>query len=313
MPEAPLDALVAEHVTTLQIPDLDAGFRLKLATMIAACVPLTYEEFARRIDVAAVRRRGVVTVATYVEFTRPDGFLAVGAPLHTRSETVHSELSGRGAGTVGARMGFESRYTFRSPPGTGDPRRYRELAGPDPQPCGHGRMILTMIRPHARPADRLVAEPLPETGHLRPHPLHGPHPTVESLSAVPEEFAGKPHEDECCGVFGRHDTDINQYVFTGAYFSLLESHAALLLSGDGADAGRHLVGRVAVAFLRPFTAGARYVVRGTLQRAGDRTLALIGVHAVTPEGTSQHPAVFGRVDGRLPDGPDGEEASRDRG
>jgi hypothetical protein len=162
-----------------------------------------------------------------------------------------------------------------------------------------------MIRPHAPSADRLVAEPPAETGHLRLHALDGPHPTLGSVAAVPEEFAAPPCEIERSGVFGLHDTDINQYVFTGAYVSLLGAHLALLVSRAGADVGRHMVDRIAVIFRTPFTAGAPYAVRGKLYRSGDRTLALIGVHPVGPGGPSSRSAVFGRVEGRAEGDGDG--------
>jgi acyl-CoA thioesterase FadM len=109
---------------------------------------------------------------------------------------------------------------------------------------------------------------------------------------------------EHAGVFGPHDTDINQYVFTGVYVRLLEDHAAMLVCGDGADAGQHVVERVALVFHRPFAAGARYTVRGALHRAEDRTLALAAVHPVTEAGTGERPAVSGRVEGWLASGGD---------
>ncbi len=299
MSAMPVDTLDAERVSELEIPDLDARFRIKIATMIQACMPLSYAEYVRNIDVAALRGAGIVTVVTYAEFTIGDFPLAVGASLRTHAQTRHGELSGRPAGEPGARIGFESCYSFSSPQGTGDVRRYREVVGSEPQPCGHGRMVLTMIRPNARPAERLVADSPPQTRHLRLHALGGSQGTG-TLLTVPGEFAAAGAAPERSGVFGLHHTDINQYVFTGVYFALLEEHTAALADAAGRDVGRHLTERVAVAFLRPFSAGDRYVLKGTMHSAADRTLATIGIHAVNGEGVSERPAVIGRAEGRIP-------------
>ncbi|MFL6117560.1 MAG: hypothetical protein ACJ786_40340, partial [Catenulispora sp.] len=147
---ATVDAMVGEQTAELQIADLDAGFRLKLGTVIASCLATSYTEFVRALDVAAVRALGIVTVVTSAEFTLPAGPLAVGSPLGARSRTTLCELSGREPGSAGARIGFECAFEFASPPGTGDPRRYRETVG-GPEPAGSARIVMTMVRPHERP------------------------------------------------------------------------------------------------------------------------------------------------------------------
>ncbi|WP_200304923.1 hypothetical protein [Streptomyces adelaidensis] len=294
--------LVAESVTPLDFPDLDARFRLKTATVLASCMRLSYEEFARGIDVAAVRARGVITVVSSVDFRRKSLPLAVAGPLHHRVELSHCELSGHGLGSRLTRLGYESLHTFSSPPGTGDVRRYREIAEPDPVPCASARIVFAMLRPKAAPAARLVSEPLEELRHLPVQPLSEPHPTAESLNAVPEDAVRTDAEHE--GVFGLHHTDVNQFVYTGEYVALMESHQTLLLRDAGIAAGAHLTERVTVLFKAPFSAGDEYVVRSALHRSGTpdapSTVAVIGLHRRTPEGTDPRPAVLGRVEGRTP-------------
>lgn len=292
----PLDSMVSEHVRALEIPDLDAAFRLKIGAMAAAFIPAMYSDFARHVDVAGLRRRGLASVITFAEFERLGGPLAVAGPLHSSLETRHCELSGAGLGQPAARLGFECRVDFSSPPGSGDPLRYREIVDQRPAPCGRGRFILTLIRPFGPPTTRLVTEPQEEVRDLRVCVLDEPHPRVESLSALAPTFTERPlSTPERHGVFGGHNTDTNQYVFTGDYVGVLEDYVTLLVADAGLDVAAHRIERVAAVFKNPFTAGARYTLRGTLYQDGERTLALVGIHAAGQPGT--RPAVFGRVEG----------------
>ncbi|MEU1181198.1 hypothetical protein ABZ464_26840 [Streptomyces sp. NPDC005820] len=298
---SPPQKLVAESVTPLDFPDLDARFRLRTGTLVSSCMRLSYEEFARGIDVAAVRARGVITVVSCIDLRRRPVPLAVAGPLHHRVELHHSELSGHGLGSRLTRLGYESVHTFSSPPGTGDPRRYRETTSAEPAPCASGRIVFAMLRPHAGPAARLVSEPLEEIRHLPVQPLEEPHPTLQTLTAVPDGAVPAPSADdgtEHTGVFGLHHTDINQFVYTGEYVALLESHHALLLHRAGVAVDSHFTERVTVVFKAPFQAGDPYVLRSTLHLSEGSTVATIGVHRRTPDGTDPRPAVLGRVEGR---------------
>lgn len=300
-PRTPVDALVSTYDRTLDIPDLDAGFGLKISTMVAASIPVMYQDFADNVDVAAIRERGLASVITFAEFERQGGPLAVAGPLRIGVTTRHCELSGAGPGAPAARVGFDCDYRFTSPPGAGDPRRYREIVDPRPAACGRGRIILTMIRPFAPAARRLVAESPAELAHLRLIVLDQPHPTASSLGTVDPGFT----EVDCSapdltGVFGNHHTDTNQNVFTAHFFALCEDYLTTLVAAAGLDAAAHRIDRVAALFKVGFTAGARYAVRGTLHRDGDRTLALLGVHHVLPDGQPHlKPAVSARLVGRL--------------
>jgi hypothetical protein len=302
--EQPLESqkLVGESVTPLDFPDLDARFRLKTATVVTSCMRLSYEEFARGIDVAAVRADGVITVVSSVDIRRGPMALPVAGPLRHRVELSHCELSGHGLGSRLTRLGYESLHTFSAPPGTGDVRRYRELADPEPVPCASARIVFAMLRPKAAPLARMVCEPLEELRHLPVQALSEPHPTAETLTTVPEDAVRTDAEHE--GVFGLHHTDVNQFVYTGEYVALMESHQTLLLNDAGIAAADHVTERVAVLFKAPFSAGHEYVVRSVLHRSGapdaPSTVAVIGVHRRTPEGTDPRPAVLGRVEGRTP-------------
>lgn len=291
-----VDSLVSEHVRLLEIPDLDTTFRLKIGTMVAEFLPAMYGDFAKHIDVAGLRGRGLASAITFAEFERLGGPLAVAAPLHSSVQTRHCELSGAGLGQPGARLGFECLVGFSSPPGSGDPLRYRDIIDERPVPCGRARIILTLIRPFGPPAARLVTEPQQEIRNLRVQVLDEAHPRVESLSMLPPAFT------ECSlaaperhGVFGRHNTDINQYVFTGDYVAVLEDYVTLLVADAGLDAAAHQIDRVAAVLKSPFAAGAPYTVRGSLHRNGDRTLTLAGIHAAGQ--SSIRPAVFARIEG----------------
>ncbi|MEU2022456.1 hypothetical protein ABZ565_09845 [Streptomyces sp. NPDC016469] len=295
----PLDAVRTGGSVPLQVTDLDAAFKVKLRTLIALFTPLMYEGISARVDVAALRGQGIVSVVSSLDFRRSDLAAAVAAPLDTTVETRLSELSGDGPGTHHSRLGFDIAYTFATPPGAGEPRRYREQLSPEPLNCGSGRIILTLLRPTAPTAERLVRASRPELDHLRLHVLEEPHPSVESLSAVGDAFtAPEDHTAEIRGRYGLQHTDVNQYVYTGEYTAAMEDMATRLVADAGLPVDRHSIDRIAAVFKFPFSAGDAYAVRGRLfQDAGRRTVALVGIHPMGPDGPRLRPAVFGRVEG----------------
>jgi hypothetical protein len=294
-----VSSLTGEQTVVLNIPDLDRGFRLTARSMVAVSTPLMYEQFLRNIDVAAIRRAGLGSVVTFIDIERAGGPLAVGAPLRLAVETRHVELSGLGLGQRAARVGFECRYTFASPPGVGDPLRYRETVRDTPEPCGRVRLLLTLVRMAGPTGRRTVAAPIDETRHLAVHVLDTPHPSVLTLSEVSEGYAHlAAPEAGADGVFGLQHTDTNQYVYTGEYLALLEDGMTRLAAAAGLPVREHSIERIRAVFTRPYGAGDRYVVRGQLWRHGNRTLALVGLYD-TDGGSEARPAVFGRLDGAL--------------
>jgi hypothetical protein len=132
------------------------------------------------------------------------------------------------------------------------------------------------------------------------HVLDPPHPSVASLTELAAGYREVPVSGiDDGGVFGIQHTDTNQFVYTGEYTALLEDHATLLLAQAGLPAADHRVERLAVLFKQPFRAGERYLVRGSLHRDGDHSVALVGVHPVSADGPSERAAVVGRVEGRF--------------
>ncbi|MEV8597887.1 hypothetical protein [Streptomyces sp. NPDC052012] len=297
-PAEQADSVVTRSTRALEVPDLDARFRIKVRSLISWFPPLMYEGFSRRVDVAGLRGRGLVSVVSSLDFRRDDLAAAVAAPVHSRVETRFGELSGTGLGEPATRLGFDIRYGFATPPGAGEPRRYRERLSEEPVDCGAGRVVLTLLRPSAPPAERLVREPQPELDGLRLHVLKEPHPTVESLSEpCPGLTAAAGGPTEVRGRFGLQHTDVNQYVYTGEYTAAMEDMATRLVADAGLPAARHAVCRIAAVFKAPFSAGDDYVVRGRLFHDSERTVALVGLHSVGPHGPRERPAVFGRVEG----------------
>lgn len=291
-------AVASETVLPLNVPDLDARFRLKIRSMAGWFAPLMYDDFARRVDVAALRGRGLASVVSYVEFQTHDVPAAVAAPLHVGVTTRYAELSGTGPGNPASRFGFETDYTFATPPGTGDPLRYRETVSDAPKECGRARVIMTMVRPFAAKAERLVRERQPELDQLPLHTLDAPHPTAETLSEVDGEFAALgPDPLEARGVFGLHHTDINQSVFTGVYLTAMEDLTARHVAAAGLPAAAHTIDGAGMVFSRPFSAGDPYLLRSRLFAHGERTVSLVSVHALTENGPAARPSVLGRITG----------------
>lgn len=282
-----VEELHGEHRVTLNIPDLDQGFRLKVRAMLGYAVPMMYDSFTRHVDVAGLRAAGFGSVVTHAEFERRPGPLAVGADLDVSVVTRHVELSGGGLGQRRSRLGFACLYTFRSRPGTGDPFRYRETVSDEPFTCGTGRLLLTLVRRDGPPGQRIVAEPLPQTRHLAVHVLDPGHPgpaeVAEPPSGAAEVVAGVRD-----GVFGLQHTDTNQIVFTGEYLSLIEDHLTVLLARAGLPVASRSTDRVTLSLRDPFRAGDSFTTRG---RVWDDGTAVVGVY---PD-RADEPGVLGRL------------------
>jgi hypothetical protein len=293
-----MDHLHGTSRSTLAIADLDAGFRIQMQTLLRLALPAMYADFARHIDVAAMRKRGLVSVISSIELAAAAVPLAVAGAIDIDCETRLCELSGVGPGHARARLGLEVRFGFRSQPGTGDPRRYRETLAGEPVSCASGRVLLALLRPAAPPAERLVSEVPEEMAHLVAHGLERPHPTAEDLTQVSEGVDAS--ESAVAGVWGLHHSDINQYVFTGAYIAVLEDMAAQQAHAAGLAAGKHRIQRVSALFKKPFVAGDGFRVQGRLRVHGNDTVLVAGIHALDAEGGAfQHPAVIGRLEGQV--------------
>jgi hypothetical protein len=285
------------------IPDLDAGFCIQIQTLLRLALPALYMDFVRHIDIAAMRKRGMVSVVSFIEMGVTAVPLAVGGTLALTSEIRLCELSGAGPGHARARLGLEARFDVRSQPGTGDPRRYREtVAGAAPVTCGSGRLLLALVRPSAPPAERLVNTVPGEMAHLQLHALASPHPAPEDLGRVAEgltlhDAAGA---GTSAGIWGLHHSDVNQYVFTGAYISILEDMAARHVHAAGMPASKHRIHHVSALFKKPFAAGDAFQARGALYTGDGGTVLVAGIHALDAEGGAfQHPSVLGRLEGRV--------------
>lgn len=284
--------------STLAIADLDAGFRVQVQTLLRLALPAMYADVASHIDVAAMRKRGLVSVISYIELAPAAVPLAVAGTIEIDCVTRLCELSGVGPGHARARLGLEVRFGFRSQPGTGDPRRYRETLAGEPVSCASGRMLLALLRPAAPPSERLVSETPEEMAHLVVHGLERPHPAAEDLTQVSEGVDSG--ESAVAGVWGLHHSDINQYVFTGAYIAVLEDLAARQVHAAGLAAGQHRIQRVSALFKKPFAAGDAFRVQGGLRVHGNETVLVAGIHALDAEGGAfQHPSVIGRLEGQV--------------
>lgn len=293
-----MDHLHGSSRGTLAIADLDTGFRIQIQALLRLALPAMYADFARHIDVAAMRKRGMVSMISSIELAAAAVPLAVASAIDIDCETRLCELSGVGPGHARARLGFEVRFGFRSQPGTGDPRRYRETVTGEPVSCGSGRVLLALVRPAAPPSERLVSEVPEEVGHLVAHGLEQPHPAVEDLTRMSEGTGAG--EIDVPGVWGLHHSDINQYVFTGAYISVLEDLVVQQVHAAGLAAGRHRVQRVRALFKKPFAAGDGFRIQGSLRVHGNDTVLVAGIHALDAEGGAfQHPAVIGRLEGQV--------------
>jgi hypothetical protein len=298
-----VEQLDSRASATLSFADLDAQLRLKIRSTLGLCFPIMYAEFARQIDVGSMRRQGIASVITAVELERTLTPLAVGGTIDAE---VAIRLCDFAAGAIAdgrRRLGFEVRLELRAAPGTGDPLRYREAAaGAERVVCGRGTVLLALLRPAAPLAERLIGDPPPEVAHLAALPLAKPHPTAESLAAIPPGFAEAARRDRAAAprVWGLHNSDVNQNVFTGNYVEVLEDTFSELLHRAGQDVGGHQIERATLVLKKPFAAGSVAAIDAAALRGDDRTLLVAGLHGIGAGGEPEaRPSVVGRLEGRL--------------
>jgi hypothetical protein len=298
-----VDSLETRVDVALSFADLDAQLRLKIRSTLGLFFPRLYAHFARDIDVAALRRKSIASVITAVDFERTLTPLPVGGVVDVRTSIRLCDLSAGTDAEGRRRLGYEARFELRAVPGTGDPLRYREaVAGAEPIVCASGRVLFTMLRPTAPLIQRLITEVPPEVAHLAVHPLDRPHPSTESLSEVPGGFTELARRDrsEPPRLWGLHHTDVNQSVFTGDYVEALEDAFTELVHGSGQDVAAHQITRAALVFKKPFPAGSRAAVDAVVQRSGDRTLMIAGLHGFGSDGgVEPRPSLSARFDGHL--------------
>jgi hypothetical protein len=168
--------------------------------------------------------------------------------------------------------------------------------------CASGSVLFTMLRPTAPLIQRLITEVPPEVAHLAVHPLARPCPSTESLSELPDGFAelARHGHDQVPRIWGLHNTDVNQSVFTGDYIQTLEEVFTELVHRGGQDVAGHQITRAALVFKKPFAPGARTSIDAVGHRHEDRTLMIAGLHGFSDDGTVEaRPSLSARFEGYL--------------
>ncbi|MFL5350900.1 MAG: hypothetical protein ACJ8AT_39535 [Hyalangium sp.] len=296
----PVGTLQGSAPHALGISDLDRRFNLRLRTLMGLGFSSMYAGFVRDVDVAALRRQGIVSVLSFVDFECNPVALPVGqeAKLAYSIRLCRAPVKATDQGK--GRLMFEVQVELTSMPGTGDPKRYRDVAeGAAPVQAGRSRLVLVLTRPSAPAEQRLVTETPAELSMLQEHPLEDAE-AVSSLSDEPPAGyeAAEPAEPlRHASVWGLHHTDINQAVFTGEYVTAMEDHFARLAQAARLPVAQHQISRVQLLLKRPFMAGDAYELQGRLFKQGEKTLLLGGVFPVLPEGTARRASVVARLEG----------------
>jgi hypothetical protein len=299
----PVESLDAQTTATLSFSDLDAQLRLKIRSTLGLCFPIMYAEFARQIDVGSMRKKGIASVITSVEIERTLTPLPVGGAIHAGTSIRLCDFAAGSLADGRRRLGFEVRIELSAAPGTGDPLRYRETS-PNAEKvlCGRGTILLAMLRPAAPLIERLLADAPPEVAHLAVQTLTKPHATTESLLEIPADFTECARRDRAAPplVWGLHNSDVNQNVFTGDYVAALEDAFSELLHRGGQEVAGHQIERAGLVFKKPFVPGALAAIDAAAHRSEDRTLLVAGLHGIGKEGSVEaRPSIAGRLEGRL--------------
>lgn len=298
-----VESLDSHAAAALSFADLDAQLRLKVRSTLGLCFPILYAEFARQIDVGSLRRKGIASVITSVDLERTLTPLPVGGEIEARTSIRLCDFAAGAVPDGRRRLGFEVRQELRAVPGTGDPLRYRETAaGAESVVCARGTVLLALLRPSAPLVERLLGDAPPELAHLAVATLARPHPSAESLAELPAGFAEAARRDRADAprVWGLHNTDVNQSVFTGDYLQVFEDTFSELLHRAGQDVSGHAIERAALVLKKPFAPGSAAAIDAAVHRSDDRTLLVAGLHGFGTGGALEaRPSISARLEGRL--------------
>lgn len=308
-PDSILEEISGTDQRPLGFEDLDQHFRFKVRAFISRCMPPVFKDLEVNHGLREMRKSGVAPIMFYLEFSVGDQPLAFGSMASTDykvrlqrhvSQTKESE-GGKGGGVT--RMLLDMNIDVTAPKGSGDPMNIERVAATGEQAHGgHMRGLHVLTRPVAPPGQRQVLEPPAQLADLRVHSFHEVYPDVEEMSRIPQGFQAQSAGgwQASRGVFGLHNTDINQHVNVHESIFGLEDHLAQALHGAGLPAGEHRVVRAAYLFRKPFFMGQPYGLQGNLWRDGERTLFTGGVHGLEANGEmAEKPSVFTRMEGTL--------------
>ncbi len=283
----------------IAIPDLDRTFCVHIKTLVSSSLAAIYEHVASQFDVAAMRRRGMASVLSYVRFERAIVPLAIGQLLHLRSTARLRVVEPAGPDGSIRRIMLDFDAEALSPPGAGEPRRYRDTLDDQPVSVGRVRALAVLINLDAKPTLRLVQQVPAELQGLEPLPLGEGPPGIEGFTKAPEGHAEIGEETSRPTVWGLSHTDINQAVFTGEYAALMEQRQHRLLWRAGIDVGRHQTTSVELLLNRPLQAGQPFVTRARLFRAEASTVLHGSIHRLGSDDTvDDRPAVVVRLAGQ---------------
>jgi len=302
-----LDSLADTGRAVASFEHLDQTYRLKLRGFVDLAMTPVFVNLHRQVDYFALRREGITAVMYFLDFQAAPDKLVFGRPVAVHHDTrlyrARTPDFRRPAGPPVERLLLVSEVEMRGRAWQGATETLGFDAGESPEvSAGRARLLQVVTRPLAPAGGRRITEPPGQLARLRVHPWDEPYPTEAHLGELPEGFAavdtGLATEH---GVWGLPNTDINQHVNTLEFIMGLENHLSRQLHAAGLPLARHRTLRGRMVFRKPSFAGEPYVLRGGLFRRGAATRLQAGFHRVRDGAEDAAPAVFGLLEGLLPD------------
>ncbi len=281
----------------LAAPDIDAGFGLRLETLVRRCIDTGYAIGRDHMHGVSLRNRtGMASTIVYLRVDRMPLRVAVGQPLEIHYRMRFGRRTGSGQTAQGGIL-REFVCELRSPEGTGELARPREVVDETPRDAAHLRMVTADVRPGAPAGERVLRELPEELQHFVVHDLGAGYPDSAELQRTDDGMADVEldHRAVRNDVWPLDSTDMNGIVFTGKYVSAVDAHHARCLKlAAPAIAGVRST-EIELLFKRAFRSDESFVMRAQLATAAARAVSRITVHAGDDAAYDPRPALIARV------------------
>jgi hypothetical protein len=289
-----LPQIQASSTFRLWFHELDAGLNWKMRSVIDR-TQATTADFLRdkRLNLAAMRRRGLVGVLAHAQFA----IEGVALPVDGEVEVTTSLRVCNVSALERPRLAFVSHVEFHAKRGTGSASTSLDVEDGASHRVAWAKTVLPILNLGAPADDRVLHEPPPELGHLEVHEAPLAAPGTDALTRIPEGYLEVGASSETV-VWGLQHSDLNQHVNTGEYLNAAEDASTRVLSKAQLDTGAYRTDWVCTSFKRPFLPGSVATLNSRAYAKGDRTLVVVSFHATSASGeVDPRAAVVVRLEG----------------
>lgn len=274
-----------------RIFQVDARYRIQLSGAFGLVAPVGIDAWRTKAAMDVLFARGIWPLLTYYDITLSDGAVA---PGHTSDATIGMVL-GRTAERALVLATDMNIYAYQ---GSGVRETMRDKQSETPFVAANFCALAGLIQPF-KPEEFVLRSVPDELTHLDVYDCQAS-PSLSDLSELEADFerAGAPLEHAF--MWGMHQSDAMQVIYSAGYALLAEDNLARVIYGAGLPLAKYRSARVRIVYKRPFLAGQECVMRTSLfvRKSDNAATGLIAFHPVdAPSKVQDTPAVLVRLDG----------------